>query len=556
VSNAFQLASPWIFKLAVDDLKRGVNQSALAVFAGLLILMAVAGGIARYIMRRRMIGVSREIEYELRRDFFRHLTNLSFSYYNRTSTGDLMARATNDLNAVRMVVGPGIMYSANTVITLAAALTLMLILSWPLTCIALLPMPLISIFMYRYGRIIHRRFENVQARFSDLNTRAQEVLSGIRVVKSYVQEPAVSREFETDNHAYLEANMSLVRVNGLFHPTIGFLAGLGTMLVLGFGGWLVIQDRITLGTFVAFNAYLTMLIWPMIALGWVVAIFQRGAASMKRINEVMGEEPEIVAPPAPAAAPPGPGRLVFEDVHFAYATRPDIPVLSGIDLAVEPGETVAVVGRTGSGKTTLINLIPRVFDPTRGRVLLDGRDLREIPIADLRRAVGCVPQETFLFSRTVSGNIALGRPGAEEEEIRRVAELAHLAGDVEEFPDRYETMVGERGVTLSGGQKQRTAIARALLRDPTILVLDDALSSVDTRTEEAILTGLRGFMRDRTTVLVAHRVSTIQLADRIVVLDGGRIVEEGNHRELLAEGGIYAEIVRMQQLEEELETAL
>jgi ATP-binding cassette subfamily B protein len=412
-------------------------------------------------------------------------------------------------------------------------------------------------FMYRYGRIIHRRFEDVQARFSDLSTRAQEVLSGIRVVKAYVQEPAVAEQFEGDNLDYLEANMSLVRINGLFHPTIGFLAGLGTMLVLGFGGWLVIQGRITLGTFVAFNAYLTMLIWPMIALGWVVAIFQRGAASMKRVNQVMEEEPGISAPvPGPSAPPPGPGRIEFQDVHFAYATRPDIPVLSGIDLVVEPGETVAVVGRTGSGKTTLINLIPRIFDPTRGRVLLDGRDLRGIPLSELRGAVGYVPQETFLFSRTVAGNITLGRPDAKEEEIHRMAELAYLAQEVIDFPERYETMVGERGVTLSGGQKQRTAIARALLRDPRVLILDDALSSVDTRTEEAILVGLRGFMKDRTTVLVAHRVSTIKLADRIVVLDAGRILEEGNHDQLLAAGGVYAEIVRMQQLEEELEAAL
>jgi ATP-binding cassette subfamily B protein len=351
--------------------------------------------------------------------------------------------------------------------------------------------------------------------------------------------------------------MRLVRINGLFHPTIGFLAGLGTMLVLGFGGWLVIQGRITLGTFVAFNAYLTMLIWPMIALGWVVAIFQRGAASMKRVNQVLEEKPEITDPPAGLRGPyAGRGRLEFQDAHFTYATRPDIPVLSGIDLVVEPGETVAVVGRTGSGKTTLINLVPRIFDPTRGRVLLDGRDLREIPLSELRGAVGYVPQETFLFSRTVAGNITLGRPDADEEEIHRMAELAHLAGEVTDFPERYETMVGERGVTLSGGQKQRTAIARALLRDPRILILDDALSSVDTRTEEAILAGLRGFMKDRTTILVAHRVSTIKLADRIVVLEAGRILEEGDHDRLLAQGGVYAEIVRMQQLEEELETAL
>jgi ATP-binding cassette subfamily B protein len=558
LADVFQLASPWVFKFAVDGLESGITRSTLGLFAGLLLGMSVAGGVSRFFMRRLLIGMSREIEFEIRNDFFDKLTRLSFSFYNRTPTGDLMARATNDLNAIRAVLGPGIMYSVNTVVTLAAALTLMVILSWRLTLISLIPLPLISLFMYRYGKVIHKRFEEVQEQFSEITARAQEYLSGVRVVKAYVQEEAATRDFRLRNEEYLESNMRLVRINGLFSPAIGFLAGLGSVLVLGFGGSLVINDRITLGTFVAFNAYLAMLIWPMIALGWVVSLFQRGAASMGRVNRVLHVEPEIRDPAGvPAAAfRPRTGALEFRGVHFAYASRPDAPVLRGVNLTVRPGETVAVVGATGSGKTTLINLVPRLYDPTRGAVFLDGTDLREIPLADLRGALGYVPQETFLFSRTVARNISLGRPDAEDEAIERVAELSKLADDVLEFPDRYRTMVGERGVTLSGGQKQRTAIARALLRDPAVLILDDALSSVDTKTEEEILTGLREFMKNRTTLLVAHRISTVKLADRIIVLGNGNIVEEGSHEELLALNRDYADLVRMQQLEEELEAAL
>jgi ATP-binding cassette subfamily B protein len=558
LADAFQLASPWVFRFAIDGLEGSISRTALFLSALLLLGVAVCGGVARYFMRRLVIGTSREIEYELRNAFFAKLTELPFAFYNRTPTGDLMARATNDFNAIRAVLGPGLMYSVNTAVTLGAALVLMALLSWRLTLISLIPLPLISLFMYRYGRIIHRRFEAVQEQFSEITARAQEYLSGVRVVKAYVQETAAIRDFRARNESYLHRNMQLVRIQGLFYPALGFLAGSGSMLVLGFGGWLVIRDMITLGDFVAFNTYLVMLIWPMIALGWVVSIFQRGAASMKRVNQILDTAPEITGPPVGGPSPIrlAAGELEFRDVHFAYALRPDVTVLKGINLRVLPGETVAIVGATGSGKTTLINLVPRLYDPTRGSVLLDGVDLRQMPLALLRGALGYVPQETFLFSRTVSKNIALGHPEAAEEEIRRVAEFSRLADDVLEFPDRYETMVGERGVTLSGGQKQRTAIARALLRDPLVLILDDALSSVDTRTEEAILSGLRDFMRDRTTLLVAHRISTVKLADRILVLRDGEIVEEGSHQQLLAAGREYAQLVRMQQLEEELEAAV
>ena len=557
-ADGFQLATPWVFKFAIDGLESGITTGMLLVSSGLILGLALLGGLARFYMRRLVIGTSREIEYEIRNDFFAKLTDLSHAYYNRTPTGDLMARATNDLNAIRSVLGPGLMYSVNTLVTLGAALVLMVVLSWELTLISLIPLPLISFFMYRYGKIIHKRFESVQEQFSDITARAQEYLSGIRVLKAYVQEDAAADDFHDRNVEYLNRNMGLVRVNALFHPGIGFLAGLGSVLVLGFGGYLVIQDRITLGSFVAFNAYLVMLIWPMIALGWVVSIFQRGAASMKRMNGVLDTVPDVQSPPssgAPAEGHPTGSELEFRNVRFAYPSQPDTPVLKGIDLSIRAGETLAIVGRTGSGKTTLINLVPRLYDPTEGQVLLNGRDLRELSLDAIRSRVGYVPQETFLFSRTVGRNIALGRPDAQAHDIERMAELSRLADDVLEFPDRYETMVGERGVTLSGGQKQRAAIARALLRNPGILILDDALASVDTRTEEAILSGLREFMKNRTTLLVAHRISTVMLADRIVMLEGGEIVEEGTHQALVADGKAYAELVRLQQLEEELESA-
>jgi len=558
-SNAFQLASPWVLKYVFDGLGRQITHGRLLAYGGALLGMAILGGISRFMMRKLLIGVSREVEYELRNDFFKQLTRLSYSFYNRTPTGDLMARATNDLNAVRAVLGPGIMYSVNTAVTLATALTLMFILSWKLTLISLIPLPLISFYMLRYGKVIHDRFEEVQERFSNITARAQEYLSGIRVVKAYVQEEAAIEQMRIGGEEYRASYLRLVRVDSLFSPAIGFLAGLATLLVLGFGGWQVMEGRITLGSFVAFNSYLGILIWPMIALGWVASMIQRGAASMKRLNVILQAEPEIVSPISQAEFVLASGHapeLEFRNVHFSYPSRPESEVLRGLNLKVRSGETVAVVGRTGSGKTSLVHLVMRVYDPTSGQVVLDGRDLREIPLEELRGIVGYVPQETFLFSRSIAENIALGRPDAAEEDIHRMAELSKLADDVVEFPDRYATLVGERGVTLSGGQKQRTAIARALLRNPGILVLDDALASVDTKTEEAILTGLREFMRHRTTLLVAHRVSTVMLADRIVVIEEGRVIEEGTHLELLERNGVYAELAKVQELEAELEAAL
>ncbi|NNF06203.1 MAG: ABC transporter ATP-binding protein [Candidatus Eisenbacteria bacterium] len=553
LTSAFQMAGPWILKLAFDGLESSITKQELLVYAGILVAIAIVAGICRFFMRRLLIGTSREIEYELRQDFFRKLTVLSFSYYNRTPTGDLMARATNDLTAVRMVLGPGVMYTMTTVITLTASVTLMALLSWKLMLISLAPMPLISLFMYLYGGMIHKRFESVQEQFASITARAQEYLAGIRVVRAYGQEESAKEEFSNQNQEYLDRYMKLVRINGLMHPSIRFLAGTATILVLLFGGIMVMNETISLGDFVAFFAYLNMLIWPMIALGWVVSIFQRGAASMKRINYVFNSEAEIVDSPHAVDKEDLQGAIEFRDVHFTYRTRPDESVLRGINLKIEPGETIGIAGRTGSGKTTLVNLIPRLFAPDKGEILIDGSPITHFTLNTLRNHIGYVPQEAFLFSRTLAENIRYGEPEASQDAIENAAELAQLSGDVSEFPKTYETAVGERGVTLSGGQKQRAAIARAVIRSPRILILDDALASVDTRTEEAILGGLRSYMSNRTTLLVAHRVSTLKLADRIVLLENGQITEMGTHDELVAKGGAYAELARMQELKDQLE---
>lgn len=553
LTSAFQMAGPWILKLAFDGLESSITKQELLVYAGILVAIAMVAGICRFFMRRLLIGTSREIEYELRQDFFKKLTILSFSYYNRTPTGDLMARATNDLTAVRMVLGPGVMYTMTTVITLTASVTLMALLSWKLMLISLAPMPLISLFMYLYGGMIHKRFESVQEQFASITARAQEYLAGIRVVRAYGQEESAKEDFSNQNQEYLDRYMKLVRINGLMHPSIRFLAGTATILVLLFGGIMVMNETISLGDFVAFFAYLNMLIWPMIALGWVVSIFQRGAASMKRINYVFNSEAEIVDSPHAVDKEDLEGAIEFRDVHFTYRTRPDEPVLRGINLKIEPGETIGIAGRTGTGKTTLVNLIPRLFAPDKGEILIDGSPITHFTLNTLRNHIGYVPQEAFLFSRTLAENIRYGEPEASQDAIENAAELAQLSGDVSEFPKTYETAVGERGVTLSGGQKQRAAIARAVIRSPRILILDDALASVDTRTEEAILGGLRSYMSNRTTLLVAHRVSTLKLADRIVLLEDGQITEMGTHDELVAQGGAYAELARMQELKDQLE---
>ena len=522
----------------------------LMIYCLLMLAIAFSKSIFQFLTRWLVIGVSREIEYDLRNDLFRHLEGLSYSYYQKTRTGDIMARATNDLNAVRMLLGPAIMYSANTVVFTVAALIFMWHTSHRLTLYAFVPLPLASILIQYFGHKIHERFERIQAQFSDISARAQENFSGARVIRAYVQEEPEIAQFEKSNQEYVTRSLPLARLTGMLWPSLETMLGLAIVLTLWLGGREVLLNRMTVGQFIAFNTYMVQLTWPVIALGWVINIFQRGTASMGRINEILAAKPEVTDTAAIMKSDVAiRGEIDLRDLNFSYN---GVPVLHDIDLHVPAGSSLAIVGPTGSGKTTLVSLIPRIYDADPGSVLLDGRPVREYPLEMLRRNIGFVPQETFLFSDTVRGNIAFGAEKASQDEVRAAADAASIAGDIEDFPARYETIVGERGITLSGGQKQRTAIARAIIRNPRILILDDALSSVDTYTEEKILNHLREIMRGRTTIFISHRVSTVQAADRIAVLHEGRIVETGTHDELLARNGYYTDLYNKQLLEEEL----
>jgi len=546
-----QAGQPLMIRGAVDALTGGDGSRAFLRFAGFLLVLALFKGVFQYGMRVVLIGISRDVEYDLRNELFGKLVSLSPDYYARTRTGDIMARATNDLNAVRMMLGPGVMYCFETGLTFALAIAIMVKFDWRLALVALMPAPAVSLVVILSGRAIHTRFERIQAMFSDISSRVVENLSGVRMIRAFVQERAEMRRFEELNRRFIAQNIQLIRIEAVFQPLMEVLIGLTFLAVLWAGGYQVLKGRISIGSFVMFNTYMGMLVWPMIALCWVVNLMQRGTASLERINQILRETPTIHAPATPVRLEGARGEVEFRGVSVNYnGSR----ALDGIDLRIPAGATIALVGRTGSGKSSLASLAPRLMDPSAGTVLLDGIDLRDLDPEDLRRQIGFVPQETFLFSATIAENIAFGVDRASVEEIRRAAEIAGLASDIESFPDGYQTMVGERGITLSGGQKQRTAIARAVLRDPRILILDDALSSVDTLTEERILTHLAGVMRGRTVILISHRVSTVRQADRIVVLEKGRIVEEGTHAELVEAGGYYADLAQKQMLEEELET--
>jgi len=551
LNNGIWILFPQVIRRAIDALNAGVTHQKLVTYAGLLLAVVFVKGIFQFLTRWVVIGISRDIEFDLRNDLFTHLESLSHSFYQKTRTGDVMARATNDLNAVRMLLGPGIMYTANTLVFTVGALVFMTRISPKLTLWAFLPLPILSIVVQYFGRRIHDRFERIQAMFSEISARAQENFSGARVIRAYVQEEPEIEAFERSNQEYISRSLKLVRLMGMLWPTLETLLGFAIVLVLWVGGREVILGRITIGEFSAFNIYMVQLTWPVIALGWVINIFQRGTASMERINEIMTQKSEIADPvPAPAIpAVPLSGEIEFRNLNFAYNGT---GVLHDVNLRVPAGSSLAIVGPTGSGKSTLVSLIPRLYDAAPGSVLIDGRPIREFPLEYLRRSIGFVPQETFLFSDTIRENIAFGTENATDAEVRASAEGANIAADIESFPEQYDTMVGERGITLSGGQKQRTAIARAMIRDPRILILDDALSSVDTYTEEKILNHLREIMRGRTTIFISHRVSTVKNADQIAVLHGGRIVELGTHDELIARNGYYTDLYNKQLLEEEL----
>ncbi len=553
LSNLFAVYVPILLKDSINALEQGVEYSLLFRYAILIVAASLFSGIFRFLIRQTIIVVSRLIEYDLRQDFWQHIQKLSLRYFQNTSTGNIMAHATNDINAVRTFVGPAVMYSVDTGIRLIIVLIIMFSLSTSLTIYSLIPLPLLSYMVYKIGKKIHIKFNAIQAKFADLTTKAQENFSGIRVIKSYVREENEISEWKTESNDYLKKNMDMIRLQSLFQPILYLITGISIILVIWLGGIKVIKGELNLGDISAFIIYLSMLIWPMIAFGWVTNIVQQAAASMKRLNSMLSEKYEISDNEiTDKIITDIKGEIELRNVSFRYGSNlPD--VLQNINIKIPSGSTIAIVGKTGVGKTSLINLIPRLYDVTSGEVLIDGKNVKEIPMNVLRKRVGLVPQETFLFSDTLANNILYGLDESDFSVVENTAKISQLSKDVLTFPKQFETILGERGITLSGGQKQRTSLARALAIDPSILILDDSFSAVDTHTEEEILKNLKEFMKDRTSIIISHRISTVKDADKIFVMENGMIAEQGTHEELVEYGGIYADLHFKQLLEKELE---